>query len=424
MSRPRSSSSPAHGSRRARWGLLLSAMVMGLALIGTGVAHVVQANEASQTVARARASDLALAVRRAAWAERDRLAEALADVAADFADQGLTYVGVFDGRGVVAASTGEARGVPRHLPAAAGPERLRIDDLGSRLRVEVPFSRPRRVMREGPRLWLAIEYDPELALAMRAGAEMQLVLSVAAATVLLLFVLFFWRAAGRAERAEAQLARDRRLAALGEMSAVLGHELRNPLAALKGHAQLVVERLDGEHRAKKSAERVVHEARRLEALTSQILDFAKTGALARELVDPGALLTTAAASLADPRVAVDTSAAPPAWSLDGTRIEQVLANLLTNAAQAAPPEVGRVQATCALDGGRLLFLVDDDGPGFPPGEEEGAFEPFKTTRVQGTGLGLAIARRIVEAHGGTIAAERGPLGGARVRVVIPAAPAS
>src|SRR5690606_2640786 len=194
-------------------------------------------------------------------------------------------------------------------------------------------------------------------------------------------------------------------------SAVLGHELRNPLAALKGHAQLVVERLDAEHRGRKSAERVVHEARRLETLMAQILDFAKTGALAREDVDPGALLAAATAALGDPRVALDTARAPRVWSLDGTRMGQVLANLLTNAAQAAPPDGGHVRASCAVEGGQLVYVVDDDGPGFPPGEEEAAFEPFKTTRVQGTGLGLAIARRIVEAHGGTIVAERGELGG-------------
>ena len=89
---------------------------------------------------------------------------------------------------------------------------------------------------------------------------------VGAVVVLLLGAgVVFWRQSLRAEELEGQIARDRQLKSLGEVSAVLGHEIRNPLASLKGHAQLLVERLGEDHPGHKGAARVVHEAERLEA---------------------------------------------------------------------------------------------------------------------------------------------------------------
>ena len=172
-------------------------------------------------------------------------------------------------------------------------------------------------------------------------------------------------------------------------------------------------------RLEKNAERVVREAERLETLTRQILDFARTGSIDRSPVDPAELLRGAADQVGDPRVQLDVRTAPAAWDLDRDRMNQVLVNLIKNAVQASPDEAA-VDARCAVEAGALVFTVRDRGDGFPPGEAEAAFEPFRTHRVQGTGLGLPIARRIVAAHGGTIEALNAPDGGAVVRVWIPA----
>jgi two-component system sensor histidine kinase HydH len=200
------------------------------------------------------------------------------------------------------------------------------------------------------------------------------------------------------------------------MSAVLAHEIRNPLASLKGHAQLLVENLDGRDRDRAKAERVVDEAVRLERLTNDLLEFARTGRIERTPCDPAGVLRDAAAAMDADRITVVADGAPPRWSLDAGRMQQVLANLLGNALDAAPG--APVTATVAADGGRLVYRVRDRGPGLP-GDVADLFEPFHTTRVKGVGLGLTVARRLVELHGGTIAARDHPAGGAELTVSIP-----
>src|SRR5439155_21048299 len=122
--------------------------------------------------------------------------------------------------------------------------------------------------------------------------------------------------------------RERRLASLGEMSAVLAHEIRNPLASLKGNAQLLAAMLPADDKPRAKADRVVDEALRLEQLTSDLLAFVRTGELQRAAVDPAQLVREAAAGLA---VEVDGTGAPRAWSLDAARMRQVVVNLLDNA---------------------------------------------------------------------------------------------
>ncbi len=123
----------------------------------------------------------------------------------------------------------------------------------------------------------------------------------------------------------------------------------------------------------------------------------------------------AAASVA-PEIAVDASAAPPRWSLDGARVRQVLVNLLDNAVAAGPP----VRATLRADTGQLVIEIADHGPGVAEADRDKIFEPFHTGKTQGTGLGLAVARHIVEQHGGTIGVHPSPGGGALFRVTFPA----
>jgi two-component system, NtrC family, sensor histidine kinase HydH len=226
------------------------------------------------------------------------------------------------------------------------------------------------------------------------------------------------RLQARRAELERQRAHERRLASLGEMSAVLAHEIRNPLASLKGNAQLLARGLPEDERGRAKAQRVVDEAVRLEALVNHLLEFVRTGAIERAPTDPGALLRDAAAAVDPERIDVDADGAPATWPLDGARIRQVLTNLLANAVQAGS---GRVAAAVARRDGRLAFTVRDRGDGIPDEDLARIFEPFFTRRTQGTGLGLAVCKRIVEQHGGTLTAANAPGGGAVFTVLLPGA---
>ena len=166
-----------------------------------------------------------------------------------------------------------------------------------------------RLMRFG-RDRLVLEFESVTANRTVAQAIVMLSLSCAAAVVLLTAAAFFWRLSRRAEQAAIQSERDRRLKALGEMSAVLGHELRNPLAALKGHAQLLLEKLPEEHPGHQGALTVVREAVRLEDLASNVLEFVRSGKVELETVNPVAVARAALETTGDRERLVVSSPIP------------------------------------------------------------------------------------------------------------------
>jgi len=265
---------------------------------------------------------------------------------------------------------------------------------------------------------VTLEFEPKVANELVAGARQSFIISAATSGIMMVAALIAFVLLRRREITEEQLARERHLATLGEMSAVLAHELRNPLASLKGHAQLLAETLPEGEKPKQKADRVVHEAIRLENLTSDLLEFVRTGKIEPTPGDPSGPLRRASAEVDSARIEVDASDAPSAWRIDSDRMQQVLANLLRNAVQASPDDA-RVRARVSQEGSTLVYEVSDSGDGISDGDENAIFEPFKTSRVRGTGLGLAVAKRVVELHGGTIRAHNQREGGAVFRIVLP-----
>lgn len=261
---------------------------------------------------------------------------------------------------------------------------------------------PDRARGEG-RPALHFDFQPLFSAAVERRAGGSFALAMVAGLVLLAALLSLHRAQARAEAAEADAARNRELAAMGTMSAVLAHEIRNPVAALLGNAQLLAEELDNEQ-----VRHVVTAARRLRTLTENLLAFAQTGQLRRVPTDP---VPPALAAVGD-RGTVDAAGAPTEWSLDPERVEQLLRDLVDNAPTA-------VEVRVAVVDDALVYTVRDHGPGLPSGDAERLFEPFFTLRARGTGLGLAIVRRLVQAHGGTVTAGDHPGGGAVFTVSIP-----
>lgn len=271
---------------------------------------------------------------------------------------------------------------------------------------------------------LVIEFEPISSADAVRRALASLWLSSSAAVLLTAAAWILSARRHRAERAEAQLSAQRHLARLGEMSAVLAHEIRNPLAALKGHAQLLAEQV-AEPQAAARVDRVVKEAVRLEQLTNDLLEFARSGAIRVASANPGELLERAARATDPERVEITVAGAPDSVELDAARIEQVLINLIDNGLQVSPP--GRkVYVAATTQRGDLLLTVRDHGPGLAPAERARIFEPFHTTKTRGTGLGLAVASRIVELHGGRIDVVEADDadGGALFRVLLPLRPPS
>ncbi len=202
-----------------------------------------------------------------------------------------------------------------------------------------------------------------------------------------------------------------RLAALGAMAAGLAHEIRNPLAGVKGAAQY----LQGEKMQDESIEMlqvIIDEVDRLDIVVSQFLDYARPFDLRLEQEHLNALvthsLTLLKASGLPPGVVVvpDLAGDLPSMSVDATRLSQVLINLLRNALQAMPDggtlTVGTRRFTTRAGVDQVELVVRDTGSGIAREHMEKLFLPFFTTKTDGTGLGLAICHRIVQAHGGEL----------------------
>ncbi len=267
-----------------------------------------------------------------------------------------------------------------------------------------------------------LEFDASIARDLVSRTAETLATGAVSAFLLMVAALLFWHQARARERAQRQLEQQQRLSDLGKMSAVLAHEIRNPLASLKGHAQLLSERIGGDHPEERKVRRIVDEAARLEKLTADLLDFVRSGALDRRPTDPVAVVEEARREVGGEKIRIHRDNAPALWTLDSERWRQVLGNLVRNALQASPSE-GLVDVTVdvvsSARGPELRFTVRDRGPGLPPGHEREIFEPFFTTRTRGTGLGLAVARRIVELHGGILEGRNHPAGGAEIEARIP-----
>lgn len=265
---------------------------------------------------------------------------------------------------------------------------------------------------------VVFEFEPIAARDLEARGQTLLLAAILACAGIIALAFLFAQALVQRERLQSELEEKRRLATLGEMSAVLAHELRNPLASLKGHAQLLSEYLEPDDKLFSKANRVVGDAIRLEQRMNDLLAFARSGELESSAVDPNEPLEAAVRAVGEENVEVAYLAPIRHWTLDSGRMQQALENVLLNAVQANPPGK-RVVASVAVENGRLCYRVRDFGDGISPADAERIFEPFVTSRTRGVGLGLAVTRRIVELHGGRVAVRSPAEGGAEFSFVIP-----
>lgn len=220
--------------------------------------------------------------------------------------------------------------------------------------------------------------------------------------------------------AEAAMRRSERLAALGQLSAGLAHELRNPLGSIKGSAELLARtasRADGDPMIKELAQIISSEVDRTNSLVTRFLTFARPLEPRREMTDVRAVIDRAV-SRTNATVIRNYSASLPPLAIDPELMEQVFLNLVTNAAQASKPGDPVTVRTRELDGNAEISVIDR-GCGIPPDKIETIFNPFVTTKRDGVGLGLPIVQKIVDGHGGKMSVESEPGKGSTFRVLLP-----
>jgi PAS domain S-box-containing protein len=224
-------------------------------------------------------------------------------------------------------------------------------------------------------------------------------------------------------RMEQQLREQTSLARLGEMAAVIAHEVKNPLAGIRGAVQVIGGRLPRESKDAAIAKEIVNRIDALDELIKDLLVFARPSPPRPLPVDLGDLVRTTADLLTgDPslaRVAIHVDGHAPGVMADPELLKIVFQNLLLNGAQAMQGQ-GEIRVTLRITDSRCRVVFTDAGPGIAADVVEKIFMPFFTTKARGTGLGLATAKRIVEAHDGQIAIASPPGGGTTVTVDLPA----
>jgi two-component system, NtrC family, sensor histidine kinase HydH len=233
------------------------------------------------------------------------------------------------------------------------------------------------------------------------------------------------------ERAQAEARRSERLAALGQLSAGLAHEIRNPLGVIKGSAETLNRKLENSNPlASELAGYISSEVNRASALVTRFLDFARPLRAETRLQRVTDLIDRALKSVAEQwkggpvAVTREYQQDLPLVPLDENLCEQAFLNLVQNAYEAMGDDGGtfRVEVSEVRSNGRkgVQVRLQDSGPGVPAEMREQIFNPFVTTKTTGVGLGLSIVSKIVDEHQGTIRLEKSAGKGATFVIFFPA----
>lgn len=233
-------------------------------------------------------------------------------------------------------------------------------------------------------------------------------------------------------RMEEALKRADRLAALGELSARMAHEIRNPLAAMRGSVQMLAEQGSIAGNDGRLLNIVLRESDRLNKLITDFLTYARPQSPDKQVIDLQKMVADLCLLLEsdirfDNIEIINRTPVHLQIQADLHQFSQVLLNLLHNSADAMPTGGSIIIESRLLPGGTggfrrssaVLVSVTDTGKGMDAETARHVFEPFWTSKADGTGLGLAIIYRIIEAHGGTISVESPPSGGCSVSIVLP-----
>ena len=226
------------------------------------------------------------------------------------------------------------------------------------------------------------------------------------------------------KRSEERLQEQEALARLGQMAAVVAHEVKNPIAGIRGALQVIGTRMAADARDKPIIAEIIARLDALNGIVQDLLVFARPRALRAEPTDLKALVLATVGHLKrDPSLHARGSRGRRQRRGRRRRRRTAAAGGSERADERRSGDERRGLAfdvDIARHGGEWQIAVADNGPGMPPDVKDKVFEPFFTTRSRGTGLGLPIARRVVEAHGGRIGIETPAGGGTVVSMSLPA----
>jgi signal transduction histidine kinase len=213
--------------------------------------------------------------------------------------------------------------------------------------------------------------------------------------------------AGVLAQAEEQLRHADRLSALGKLSAGIAHEVRNPLASIKGTAEILSDKFKPEDKEYEFVEILIKEVNRLDTVVANFLDFAKPkqpelkSSEINDIILSVLKLTKHQIARARINLKTHLEDTLPTVYVDPEQIKQVFLNLIINAVQAMQGG-GTLEVNTRMDGSKILCIFSDTGSGISKDQQENLFTPFYTSKKKGTGLGLAIVHRILDGHKGEI----------------------
>jgi len=237
-------------------------------------------------------------------------------------------------------------------------------------------------------------------------------------------------------RFQKEAALRQRLSALGRLSTVIAHEIRNPLMVIKASLRTLGRENLSSEEVRELAADIDHEVARLNLIVDDVLDFARPVRLEYAPVDLGAVCRDAVAATmprsGNPGCQLTVASGLGPLTTDAERLRTALVNIIGNARDAAlarnarggpaPAGADIEVRVSAPHPGRVVLEVEDHGVGIDPADLPHVFDPYFTTKRTGSGLGLAIAKNIVDAMGGAISAQSRPGEGTRIRIELPAAP--
>jgi signal transduction histidine kinase len=218
-----------------------------------------------------------------------------------------------------------------------------------------------------------------------------------------------------------QLMLKERLAALGEVSAGIAHELRNPMAVIAGNAKLLLKDIEMNDSSRDTATAILHEIEEMNMIIEELLEFSKSGPVAKTKVDVKEMISDIIKGIPHIGGSIKFDCPNPIYiKADGTLLRQSVKNIIINACEAGDLVNIAIEEYSDKEKEGIIISISDNGHGIADDEKHKIFMPFYTNKKEGHGIGLALAQKIVLGHGGNISVQSKEGSGSIFKIFLPA----